>query len=83
MMTLGIRNLVVILSSYIEDKKGGLLPFEQEFSVPMKLREISGQNKMERRKNEEDSYQRRFIHGKPIALIFKTFLYIPHPILLL
>jgi len=69
MMTLGIRNLVVILSSYIEDKKGGLLPFEQEFSVPMKLREISGQNKMERRKNEEDSYQRRFIHGKPIALI--------------
>lgn len=59
------------------------MPFKQELSVPVKLREISGQNKMERRKNEEDSYQRRFTHCKPIALIFKTFLYIPHPILLL
>ena len=48
----------------------------------MELREISGQNKMARKKNEEDSYQ-RFIHRKPIVLIFKTFLYIPHPILLL
>ena len=83
MMTLGIRDLGVILASYIEAKEGGLLPFKQEFSVSMKLREISGQNKMERKKNEEDSCQIRFMHRKPIALIFKTFLYIPHPILLL
>lgn len=46
------------------------MPFKQEFSVPVKLREISGQNKTERKKNEEDSYQRRFTHCKPIALIF-------------